>query len=50
MTRQELSRRDDLWSFFFMLLEKLGQQLPWRSDDKLSLVSAQKLCRKKCAQ
>ena len=25
----ELGRKDDLWSFFFILLEFLNQELPW---------------------
>lgn len=29
--KQELSRRDDLWSFFFMILELLDEKLPWRN-------------------
>jgi tau tubulin kinase len=28
--KEELSRRDDLWSFYFMMLEFLGEQLQWR--------------------
>lgn len=28
--RMDLSRRDDLWSFYFMMLEFLGEQLPWK--------------------
>ena len=27
--KEELSRRDDVWSFFFMLIEFLDEQLPW---------------------
>lgn len=26
----ELGRKDDLWSFFFIVMEFLGQELPWR--------------------
>ena len=29
--KEELSKKDDLWSFFFMLLELLNEQLPWRN-------------------
>lgn len=36
---QDLSRRDDMWSYFFMLLEMLGEQMPWRKDEVLSIVS-----------
>ena len=28
--KQELSRRDDMWSFFFMLLEFLDEPLSWK--------------------
>lgn len=28
--KHELSRRDDLWSFFFMLLEFLDEPLSWK--------------------
>jgi serine/threonine protein kinase len=28
----ELSRRDDLWSFFYTLLEFLRGKLPWRKE------------------
>jgi tau tubulin kinase len=27
--KKELGRKDDLWSFFFILLELLDQKLPW---------------------
>ncbi len=27
----ELGRKDDLWSFFFILLEMLGETLTWRN-------------------
>ena len=27
----DLSRRDDLWSFYFVLLDFLGEELPWRT-------------------
>lgn len=30
--KQELSRRDDLWSFFFMVLEFLDEPLSWKSS------------------
>ena len=29
---EDLSRRDDMWSFFFIILEFLGAKLPWRSS------------------
>jgi len=28
---EELSKKDDLWSFFFMLLDLLNEKLPWRN-------------------
>ena len=36
---KDLSRRDDLWSFFFVILEMLGETIPWRlvGDDKVNL-------------
>jgi hypothetical protein len=27
-----------MWSYYFMLLELLGEKLMWRSDDKLTIV------------
>ena len=30
--KEELSRRDDLWSFYIMLLEFLDEQIPWRTS------------------
>jgi tau tubulin kinase len=34
---QDLSRRDDLWSFYFVILDFLNEQLPWRNckDNKV---------------
>ena len=29
--KEELSKKDDLWSFFFMLLDLLNEKLPWRN-------------------
>ena len=29
--RDELSKQDDLWSYFFMLLDLLNEKLPWRN-------------------
>lgn len=31
--KQELSRRDDLWSFYFMLLEFLDEPLSWKQSE-----------------
>ena len=39
----DLSRRDDLWSFFFLLLEFLGEELPWRADNSFSLAQVKEL-------
>jgi len=30
--KKELSRRDDLWSFFFMMVEFLEEHLPWKQS------------------
>ena len=37
--RTDLSRRDDLWSFFFVVLDLLGETVPWRicGEDKVCL-------------
>jgi hypothetical protein len=35
----ELGRKDDLWSFFFILLEFLNQELPWQGSKFLFSVS-----------
>ena len=29
--KEELTKKDDLWSFFFMLLDLLNEKLPWRN-------------------
>ena len=29
--KEELSKKDDLWSFFFMILDLLNENLPWRN-------------------
>jgi serine/threonine protein kinase len=34
--KEELSRRDDLWSFFFMLLEFFDEQLTWKQSTCIS--------------
>lgn len=38
--KEELSRRDDLWSFFFVLLEFLEQPLPWKTNTNKDEVKA----------
>lgn len=40
--KQELSRRDDLWSFFFMLLEFLDEPLSWKQSE--SILKYKHLC------
>ena len=45
--KEELSKRDDLWSFFFMLLDLLNEKLPWRnckSDDEKEIVETKLKC------
>lgn len=40
---QEMGRHDDLWSLFYMLVEFLVGQLPWRKiKDKVRLLSKSK--------
>ena len=33
----ELGRKDDLWSFFFIVLEMLGETLKWRQSKNHSV-------------
>ena len=42
----DLSRRDDLWSFFFMILDLLNENLPWRNckDDKEDIQKMKEKC------
>ena len=42
----ELSRRDDLWSFFFMILDLLNENLPWRNckEDKNEIIKMKEKC------
>jgi tau tubulin kinase len=44
--KQELSRRDDLFSFFFMVLDLLNEQLAWRNcnDDKDEIKKKKEMC------
>ena len=45
--KEELSKRDDLWSFFFMLLDLLNEKLPWRncnSDNEKEIVETKLKC------
>lgn len=34
--KEELGRKDDIWSFFFVLLEFLDLQLPWKQSKSLN--------------
>jgi hypothetical protein len=34
--KEELSRRDDIWSFFFMMLEFFDEQLSWKQSKATS--------------
>ena len=45
--REELGKKDDLWSFFFMILDLMGENLPWRSIDGEN-EDAIFECKKKC--
>lgn len=35
--KEELSRRDDIWSFYFMMLEFFDEQLTWKQSKPCSL-------------
>ena len=41
-----MSRRDDLISFFFVILDLLNEQLPWRNskDDKEEIKKTKEMC------
>lgn len=40
--KKELSRRDDLWSFYFVILDFLTDNLPWRNIPNKDDVAEQK--------
>lgn len=44
--KKDLSRRDDLWSFFFMILDLINENLPWRNckDDKEEIKKMKEKC------
>ena len=45
--KEELSKKDDLWSFFFMLLELLNEKLPWRNcsfDNEKEIIETKIKC------
>ena len=45
--RENLGKRDDLWSFFFMLLDLMEENLPWRNIDSEKEDEILE-CKKKC--
>lgn len=48
--QQDLSRRDDLWSWFYMLVEMLGE-LPWRRDkEEMDRAGGAAKLKQKCAK
>jgi len=44
--RNDLSRRDDMWSFFFVILDLLGETVPWRvcGEDKDEIEAVKNDC------
>ena len=43
--KEELGRKDDLWSFFFVILEFLEQPLPWKQNtDKDQVKEIKRSC------
>ena len=44
---EELGKKDDLWSFFFMILDLMEENLPWRFIDSQRIEEI-KECKKKC--
>lgn len=44
--KKELSRRDDLFSFFFVILELLNEAIPWRylKDDREQIAKKKEIC------
>lgn len=44
--KRELSRRDDMWSFFFVILDLTNETLPWRQckDDKDDIKKVKEIC------
>ena len=45
VTVQDLARRDDMWSFYFVILDFLNEQLPWRNckENKVDEVREMKM-------
>lgn len=44
--KKELGRRDDLWSFYFIIYEMLGNNLPWRGE-KNKKNNREEICKNK---
>ena len=48
--REKIGKNDDLWSFFFMILDLLGENLPWRNiegDNEQAIFECKKkMCRR----
>ena len=47
--KEELGKKDDLWSFFFMLLDLMDENLPWRNinfENEDAIID----CKKKCLE
>ena len=48
--KEDLSKKDDLWSFFFMLLDLLNENLPWRNCNGDNNENEIFECKKKCIE
>ena len=45
--REELTKKDDLWSYFFMLLDLLNEKLPWRNysfENEKEIIETKQKC------
>ena len=45
--REDLSKKDDLWSYFFMLLDLLNEKLPWRNysfENEKEIIETKQKC------
>ncbi len=47
--KKDLSRRDDMWSFYFVILDFLQEKLIWREEKALTMDQVRDL-KKKCLQ
>ena len=45
--KEDLGKKDDLWSFFFMMLDLMDENLPWRNIENQNEEEI-KECKKKC--